>query len=277
MLSLSTPIKVKLSLLRDLDHKVDFARSTLQLQILFALLVSSKPLTPTEISRILEARRKAVLDALRKLELKKLVRKAGLVGTEHLYELGEEGKDYANKLMSILGVNGSKIKSEVSGSGDSIREAILRRIVEAHHIYNAIIILANSENNMLKLSKLAELMGLSSERAKSYLDLFSRPPYRVFRRVRVNGELYYRLEDKGLYVYKRTPFYCKVKSSFVDKHRIKLKVLLGKWSERTRIIPITLALASITSIILAKISIPLGFTIAVSSMITLSLAAILLP
>ena len=277
MLSLSTPIKAKLSILRDLDHKVDFARSTLQLQILFALLVSSKPLTPTEISRLLEVRRKAVLDALRKLEIKKLVKKTGSVGMEYLYELGEEGRDYADKLMSILGINGSTIKSEISSAMDSIREALLRRIVESHHIYNAIVMLANSENNMLKLSKLAELMGLSTERAKSYLDLFSRPPYRVFRRVRVNGELYYKLEDKGLYIYKRTPVYCKTKNSFIYRCRLKLKLLLGRWGERAKIIPIALAIASAASIAVALFNVYLAFAIAVSSMITISLASILLP
>ena len=247
LLKLSEPLTAKIHTLRDLDNKIDFARSTIQLQIIFALIMSRKPLTPTRISEIIEERRKAVLDALRKLELKGIVARAGTLGGETLYTLSESGKEYADKLLAVLGVSGN-LKANFDRNEVSNRTVIIKRLTEAQYLYNAIVFLANSPGMKLDLKKLSELMGLSQDRAKSYLDVFSRPPIRIFRRVGRRGEgVHYKLEEEGLAVYKRTPAYQLIKNSVLERTRVKLRIRLGAKANRKILMPaLTVCFSTIT-------------------------------
>ncbi len=241
MLKLSAPLTAKIHVLRDLDNKIDFARSTVQLHIIFALMMSQKPLTPTRIAEIIEERRKAVLDALRKLELKGIVARAGTLGGETLYTLSKSGKEYADRLLSVLGVSGN-LRVDSERNEISNRAIIIKRLTEAQYLYNAIVLLANSPEMKLELKKLSELMGLSPDRAKSYLDMFSRPPIRVFRRVGRRGEgVHYKLEEKGLAIYKRIPAYQLIKNSILERTRVKLRIRLGAKADRRTIMPILTA------------------------------------
>ncbi len=246
MLRLSEPLTAKIRLLRDLDSKIDFARSTIQLHIVFALVMSREPLTPTRIAELLEERRKAVLDALRKLELKGIIVRKGARGGENLYALSEEGKRYAERLLSFLGI-GKSLKIDTSETDSSGRAVIVKKLTEAHHIYKAVVFLANAPGMKLSLRKLSELMGLSPERAKSYLDVFSRPPIRIFRRIGGRGEgVYYKLEEKGLALYKRLPDYQVLKNSMLERIRLKTMLILGRRISRGLLVPALASLVAMT-------------------------------
>lgn len=201
------PALERLRLLQRLDSMIDFSRAALQLEIVFALIFSPRPLTPTDLVITLGERRKAILDALRKLETKGLVVKAGERAGEHLYTLGEKGRQYAEDLKKLLGLVEGQVDTRIVARMSVPRRLqLMQDLVKAHHVYKAIVILARAPRRTLRLEKLAREMGLSPDRARSYLDLFSRPPHRLFRKIVVpGGGTHYRLEEEGLKLYRRTP------------------------------------------------------------------------
>lgn len=201
------PALERLRLLQRLDSMIDFSRAALQLEIVFALIFSTRPLTPTDLVMALEERRKAILDALRKLEAKGLVVKAGERAGEYLYTLGERGRQYAEDLKKLLGLVEEQVDTRIVARMSVPRRLqLMQDLVKAHHVYKAIVILAQAPRRTLRLEKLAKEMGLSPDRARSYLDLFSKPPHRLFRKIVVpGGGTHYRLEEEGLKLYRRTP------------------------------------------------------------------------
>ncbi len=201
------PALERLRLLQRLDSMIDFSRAALQLEIVFALIFSTRPLTPTDLVMALEERRKAILDALRKLEAKGLVVKAGEKAGEYLYTLGERGRQYAEDLKKLLGLVEEQVDTRIVARMSVPRRLqLMQDLVKAHHVYKAIVILAQAPRRTLRLEKLAKEMGLSPDRARSYLDLFSKPPHRLFRKIVVpGGGTHYRLEEEGLKLYRRTP------------------------------------------------------------------------
>ena len=205
----SRPVALeRLRLLQRLDSMIDFSRAILQLEIVFALIFSPRSLTPTDFVILLEERRKAILEALRKLEAKGLVVKVGERAGEYLYSLGEKGKQYAEDLKKLLGLTDEvAVDSRVVARMSVPRRLqLVQDLVKAHHVYKAIVILAQAPRRTLRLEKLAREMGLSPDRARSYLDLFSKPPHRLFRKiVAPGGGTHYRLEEEGLKLYRRTP------------------------------------------------------------------------
>lgn len=201
-----TAIKQRLELLKELDETIDFAKSVIQLGVVLTLYGVGEGLTIDELSHRLGERRKALLDALRKLELKGVIDKVEVNGNLKVL-LTEKGNAYVKKLESLLAPQ-SAIKVDSDLDYKTKRALILNNIVEAHYIYTAITALGKSPTKALSLDKLAREMGLSNERAKSYLDLFCLPPNRIFRRVQIPGKgTYYKLEEEGLKIFYRTPEY----------------------------------------------------------------------
>ena len=218
-MQLSRAAMTKLQVLKELDEKIDFARSTLQLQIIMAFVAGRDEYTSDELSTVINERRKALIDALRKLENKGIIEKK-VVNGKIIYTLTKQGKEYIERLLFLLGLNKEGVVPNIEYG-----EKFLPRkkdFTESIHVYHAIVVLANAEENMMSLRKLARLMGLSEDRARSYLDLYSRPPYRLFRRIsHPTKGTYYKLEKEGFKIYYKSPDYLKSRKSFL--HRIRLK------------------------------------------------------
>uniref|UniRef100_A0A7J3ZLP6 Uncharacterized protein n=1 Tax=Fervidicoccus fontis TaxID=683846 RepID=A0A7J3ZLP6_9CREN len=225
-MTISEHVVRKLEVLRELDDQVDFARSAMQLNIILTLAFYNKPLTTEALATILGERRKAVLDALRKLESKNLVAKTSGENGIIMYELSNEGKEYTSKLLRLLGEPSTQealiheAEEEISGAGKS---AFLKGVLYSQHLLNAIVALANTEGNAMELKRIAYIMGLSIDRARSYLDMLSRPPNRVFRRLNhpLKGVMY-KLDKGGLEIYYRTRIYTLAKNN--PLYRFKLKI-----------------------------------------------------
>lgn len=194
----------RLQLLRELDETIDFAKSVIQLGIVLTLFEAKDGLTIDELSEKLSERRKALIDAIRKLELKGIVTRVENNNFTK-FILTDKGSSYVQKLVSLLSPQAT---TNLPSSIDSRmkRALILNNLIEAHYIYTAITTLAKTSNKTLSIDKLAKEMGLSVDRARSYLDLFCLPPYRVFRKIQRPGKTtYYRLEETGLKIYYKSP------------------------------------------------------------------------
>ena len=222
-------IMEKLRLLQHLDSVIDFSRATLQIEIVFALVFSPRPLTPTDLAIIINERRKAVLDALRKLEIKGIVKRKGSRRGEALYVLGDRGHRYAEGLKALLGMDETRVTQPL---GVTQRIQVQRSLIEAYYAYKALVSLALAPGSMLSLKELAKVLELSPDRARSYLDLFSRPPSRLFRKILPpTGGTYYRLEDGGLRLFYRTPHARLARSRI---YRFLARLLNEYWPERIR-------------------------------------------
>ncbi|MCC6010758.1 MAG: hypothetical protein LM588_07235 [Fervidicoccaceae archaeon] len=222
----SNPLAQRLELLKQLDETIDFAKSVIQLGVVLVLHEHKDGLSVDELCVKLGERRKALLDALRKLELKQIITKKD-VENKQVIVLTESGVSYVEKLLNIL-----LPRTEVSGIQSldtrSKRAMLLNNLVESHYIYTAIVALGEKSDKTLSLEKLAEVMGLSPERAKSYLDVFCLPPNRIFRRIQRPGKgTFYRLEEEGLKIYYRTPDFRrkKIRQKLMDRGEMRIVVL----------------------------------------------------
>jgi len=218
----------RLMLLRELDETIDFAKSVIQLDAVLALYHAEGGLTLDALCERIGERRKAVLDALRKLEMKGLVAREAR-GGDVVLKLSEKGLDYARKLVEFLSPAPDTMKRQPDFDAKLRRSFLIDGLVEAHYLYRAIVALGSSESRVLSLEELAKAMGLSPERAKSYLDVFCLPPKRVFRRIQKPGRgTFYKLEDEGLKIYYKLPDYRRREGQGVSRglaKRVALQVL----------------------------------------------------
>ncbi len=275
-MKLNPPIARKLMLLRDLDDKIDFARSRVQLQIILAFMIENKAYTPSQLVEMLGERRKAIIDALRKMESKGIIERDK---TSYAYRLTQKGADYSKKLMDVLGINRNQVTSRFQEGIDPIdgRGPLSKDINELTYIKKAVIALANTKEGMLSLRDLAIIMGLSKDRAKSYLDLYSRPPRRFFRRItHPTKGTYYKLDKRGYTIYYKTNEYHKAKKSKLFKLRVRLQsiplmiIMKEKWLLPTLIAgssPIFLHLAIKGSAYIPLISLPFMFLLFILALV----------
>ncbi|MEM4462876.1 MAG: hypothetical protein QXR98_01405 [Fervidicoccaceae archaeon] len=239
----------KLTVLKELDETIDFSKSTLQIEIMLAFLLGNRELTPSNLVELMDERRKAILDALRKMQLKGIIRKEGERNGEPIYVLTETGEKYSQMLKDALGLKetpqDSSSKEEVLSNRDRI--VILKKITGLYHIYNAIVYLANSSEGKMDLSKLSSLVGLSPERAKSYLDAYSRPPIRIFRRIVIPStrKTFYKLEKEGWAIYYKSMQYMQFKSDFIARTRLKLRMRMWRFRRVREVLLIPLFLIKI--------------------------------
>lgn len=157
----SNPLAQRLELLKQLNETIDFAKSVIQLSVVLVLHEHKDGLSVNELCVKLGERRKALLDALRKLELKQIITKKD-VKDKQVIVLTERGISCVKKLLNIL-----LPRTEVSVSGAqsfnarSKRAMLLNNLVESHYIYTAIVALGEKSDKTLSLEKLAEVMGPS--------------------------------------------------------------------------------------------------------------------
>ena len=215
-------IMSSLKILRELDSILDFSRSSNQLLIIFYLSSTNKETSISELAAKLKLSRKSILDSIRKLERKGLVEK--IYREDDIYlALSEKGKDYMKKLMAILSTrHEAQLPSTETALKVMTRINIGHELVTAYRIYRALIALGFSDKEHMSLKDLSRHMGLSMERAKSYLDAFSASPSRLFRRISTPSGVFYRLDKEGKRILYYSPHYLASRKSRIYRFLSKL-------------------------------------------------------
>ncbi len=206
-------IITSLKILRELDSILDFSRSSNQLLIVFYLSSIDRETSISELAVKLKLSRKSILDSIRKLERKGLVDK--IYKEDDIYlSLSDKGREYMRKLMAILSTrHDASLPSPDAALKVMTRINIGHELVTAYRIYRALIALGFSGKTHMSLKELSKHMGLSAERAKSYLDAFSASPSRLFRRITAPTGVYYRLDKEGKRILYYSPHYIAYKKS----------------------------------------------------------------
>ncbi|MCS7098578.1 MAG: ArsR family transcriptional regulator [Candidatus Methanomethyliaceae archaeon] len=224
----NTVLMERILQLRNVDKIIDLSKGTLQLDILLA--ISSKgEATISDIVEITGQRRKAITDALRKLKNKNLVESSD----KKRFRLTQEGERCIKMLAEFLG-NSQNIGSIEHGLPDIIpKSSILSQIIIA---------LATSRNNRMTVKEIARAIGLSPQRAQSYIDLYVNRESSFFKKYTDETsiskllsklgisskkyETYYALTKEGFQQFYKMPLYLKMKQSLA--YRILSKITFTK-------------------------------------------------
>ncbi len=141
-----------LVLLKKLDSLLDFARATIQLEVLVLLGAIGKPVSPREISSELNVRLKSVYDALNKLSSKGLVKRVG----SGLYQLTPSGEAYFRELRDLFSAGGRFDTSSVIERLDPV--ILIRNLIAGKYIYDVMMAMALSESKEMCLKDIAKLL-----------------------------------------------------------------------------------------------------------------------
>jgi len=247
----------KLELLRLLDSIIDFARSTIQLEILLYLGLKKEYASASEIAIDLGLRFKSVYDAIIKLTRKGLVEKKG-----NGYLITEEGHEFVRNLCMLFSDNTS-LRGDVKGLR-SLR-VMIERIVMAKYLYDIILALGYAKNHEASLDKLSKLIGISQVRLRSYVELFVNNRFkelRLFKRVtkykpiipfiRRKGKIYYRLTEAGIKKLRRLYEYRRYNRNIFLKLLFRVTFSLSKSEAYKKLIGL-IVVGITTSIILSVI------------------------
>lgn len=273
-------IYVKLEKIRAFDSMIDFSKSRIQLGIVLQLAITHKPLSADEISRNIGQRKKPVLDALRKLELKGVIRRTE--AHRNIYELTDLGRQMVNDLAAILGASNLKDVVRNRMYGKVSARDLIKVIIPVHYLYEVLIALGTAKRHELPLETLANIAGISPQRLTVYLDPYSdsKSEIRLFKRIkrdritskvtylllgRRRSQIYYKLTGLGLELYYRLPIYMKLKNNrFVDI----VRKFFGYYSPKSVLFKL-----SLIDILLCGLAISLAliFTSSLTSLIIISL------
>jgi len=143
--------------IKELDSLIDFSRATLQLSIVLTLSDSINGLTAESIALRIGCKRKTVLDALRKLEIKGLV-----IRKEDVFELSDLGVKYLEQLRTLLKINKSSLKS----SSSDVRE-VARKLIFYGTLKDIVLILGKEKEATLE--KLSKILGTSTRKTRNYI------------------------------------------------------------------------------------------------------------
>jgi len=225
----------KLELLRSLDSIIDFAKSTIQLEILLYLGLKKEYASASEIAIDLGLRFKSVYDAIIKLTRKGLIKKKG-----NGYLITKEGREFVRNLCTLFSGNTS-----LRGNVEELRNlrVMLERIVTVKYLYDIILALGYAKNHEASLDKLSKLIGISKVRLMSYIELFVNNKFkrlRLFEKVIKYGpkipiipfvkrkEIYYRLTKQGIKELKRLYEYRRYKRNIYLKLLFRITFSLSK-------------------------------------------------
>ncbi len=275
-------IQLKLEKIREFDSLIDFARSSLQLDIVLYLASSKAPLSAADIAKALGQRKKPILDALRKLEMKGLVKRAG--AREDLYELTELGRNTIDDLMIVLGFGDMKqmLKNVHRRYGKIRARDMIRVVVPVNYLHEVLVALGTSRSSELPLSTLSRIVGISEQRLSMYLEPYVNPKseIRLFKKIRRetwkakirnvlfgtrHTEIFYRLTSLGQETFYRLTTYTKIKSNTLLRCLVKF---FGNYSPKYVIRKI-----SLTTLLLASIAFSVVLLFPEYSAIVLSLWA----
>ncbi len=233
-----------IELLRELDSVLDFAKSTIQLELILYMGSKPKGIRAREAALALGIRTKSVYDALTKLISK------GLVLRRHdgTYVLTEEGGKFVRKVLKLLG--GGQRKGIDASLSDVINANygrqtsldVAKNLLTFKYIYDALLILGLTERKEMSLSELAKRLGVTPATLSSYLDIATSKHGRLgfLRKVlksRGDGrmDVYYRLTEAGLQEVSRFAEYRKIRNSKVLKALLKVTSSYNVWGAFTKL------------------------------------------
>jgi len=206
--------------LRAFDSMIDLAKAGIQLRI-FLLLAEREKATIEEIKEITGERSKTLLDALRKLRIKGLVKQDKETGECYLTE---KGLWYLGLLKSALGIPQAQRSLDLMHFKVINLNDTVRKLTYFKYLYDTVIALGVSPRGELTLRGLAAVMGLSEERALTYIEAFDplivpsrEGPGKYNKRSPMKR---YRLSSLGFKAYKRLPYY-----GILKRRRIAFKLL----------------------------------------------------
>ena len=188
----------KLELLRNIDSIIDFSRATAQLRILVAL--DRESLTIDEIVNRTGLRRKTVLDALRKLELKGVIKRKN--GKYALTDMGRSIYETLSNL--ILNDKGVSDLSNV-GSLKPLLYDLYTDILSVAYMLEVIKIIGKRSKPKACIDELALKIGVSVTTLENHLRKFSEGRTAIFNRVddKVKDCIAYELTELGFTLYRR--------------------------------------------------------------------------
>ncbi|RLE90523.1 MAG: hypothetical protein DRN04_14875 [Thermoprotei archaeon] len=251
----------KLEILRSLDSIIDFAKSTIQLEILLYLGLKKGYASASEIAIDLGLKFKSVYDALTKLARKGLIEKKG-----GGYLITKDGREFVRNLCMLVSGNTS-----LRGNVEELRNlrVMVENFVTANYLYDIILALGCAKNHEASLDKLSKLIGISKARLKSYIELFvdnKSKSLRLFEKVikyeskipiipfvKRKKKIYYRLTEQGLKELKRLYEYRRYNRNIYLKLLFRITFSLSKSEAYKKLIGL-IATGIIASIILSVIS-----------------------
>ncbi len=203
----------RLEVLRKIDSVVDFSRATAQLKILLAIDNSS--LTVTDIVKATGLKRKTVLDALRKLEIKDLVKKVG-----DKYSLSPEGLRIYDAIKEL--VKTGNVPSEIGGinGGKAAFYESYDKLLSTAYMLLALKIIGDSDNKPVTIRKLAAKLHVSPITLEEHLRRFTETSgLKVFEKI-------YDLKHPRLVMYRLTKLGLKLYHTIYAKQISSRKKLL---------------------------------------------------
>ncbi len=236
----------RLELLRELDSMLDFAKSTIQLELVIYLGQKNKGIRPREAAKDLRIKVKSVYDALTKLIGKGLVARS----STGLYELTPEGRAFVNKLYALFSDPHTRQSyfstSRMTAPRVSLGTlTVTKNVLFYKYVYDSMMALGLSPKKELSLKELARVVGVSETTLAGYLDVVTakRGQTGLFKRiVRSKGkgksEVFYRLTEFGLQELSR----------FSEYRRIKNNKLLLFMLSLTRSLSLNEAVGKLTTI-----------------------------
>ena len=202
MLTANNGITRTMAKLRELDSLIDFSRATMQLNIVLVLRDAEEGLTSEAIAAKLNQRRKAVLDALRKLEHKGLVER----DEDGYYHLTELGLRFLNELENLMNRKATYKGEKLSHIKPSIKEFVLRLTLN-NILYEIIMAVGSSRNHKISAKKLSKVLGLSVSRIDNYVEylntILKMPVIKKFKTKKWFLKMeYYKLTSYGKRIYR---------------------------------------------------------------------------
>ncbi|GEM_PF-901062 len=244
-----------IELLRELDSMLDFAKSTIQLELILYLGTVGREVKAREAALALGLRTKSVYDALSKLMSKGLVVRR----SNGYYVLTDDGERFVNKVLSLLKGNCCNTLPQGKQYLTSVRARpesdVLRGLLTYKYLYDALLVLALSPKHEMPLSKLASILGVRPATLSSYLDLAvaKRGRLGLFRKIlkatRHGGmEAYYRLTDAGLQEVSRFADYRRLKSSKLLMLIFRITRSYGVWEAYAKLSTVLSLVAGASSL-----------------------------
>lgn len=185
-------------MLRNIDSIIDFSRATAQLRILIA--IDKESLTVDEIVSRTGLRRKTVLDALRKLELKGVIKRK-----DSRYLLTDMGRSIYETLNNLI------LSDETATDLSSVRSLkpflydLYTDVLSIAYMLEVIKIIGKRNKPRACVDELALKIGVSVATLENHLRRFSEGRTALFRRIddKTKGCIVYELTELGSTLYRR--------------------------------------------------------------------------
>ena len=189
----------RIEVLRRIDSLIDFNRATAQLKILVAL--DNNELSIDELMEKTGLKRKTILDAVRKLEIKGIVERRG-----HKLTLSKLGLSVYKTLRDLALGKAELSKASVPYRVSSIKISFYETYDQLLHVVymlKVVKILGDHKNKPMHIKKLASKIGVSPVTLSDHLAMFTDGNLKLLNKVYdiSTKKTYYILTDLGLKLY----------------------------------------------------------------------------